>query len=119
MINEVAFTSVKTKRDQIISLNKTAVDILNRCPKLFIDHIHRNSINRSVQDIAIKLEINKPISFHVGRHTFATSFLRAGGKVEQLQPLLGHSKINTTMIYVHILQAEANKQIFLLDELFQ
>lgn len=118
LVSEIAFTSVKTMRNQIINLNKTAVDILMRCPDLFVTHIHRNSINRSVQDIAKQLEINKGISLHVGRHTFATSFLRAGGKVEQLQPLLGHTKIDTTMIYVHILEAEANKQIFLLDDLF-
>jgi site-specific recombinase XerD len=64
------------------------------------------------------LKIQKKVSFHVARHTFATSFLRAGGQVEKLQKLLGHSDIKQTMIYVHIVQADANAEIFLLDNLF-
>ena len=39
---------------------------------------------------------------HTLRHTFATMYLRAGGGVRQLQDILGHSKIETTMIYVHL-----------------
>ncbi|MFV8354970.1 tyrosine-type recombinase/integrase [Flavobacterium sp. XS1P32] len=62
--------------------------------------------------------MQKKVTFHVPRHTFATSFLRAGGQVEKLQLLLGHSDIKQTMIYVHIVQADANAEIFLLDNLF-
>ena len=39
---------------------------------------------------------------HTLRHTFATMYLRAGGGVRQLQSILGHSKLETTMIYVHL-----------------
>ena len=39
---------------------------------------------------------------HTIRHTFATWYLRAGGGVRQLQHILGHTKIETTMIYVHL-----------------
>ena len=39
---------------------------------------------------------------HCLRHTFATMYLRAGGGVRQLQDILGHSRIDTTMIYVHL-----------------
>ncbi|MNY74644.1 Tyrosine recombinase XerD [compost metagenome] len=64
------------------------------------------------------LKIQKKVTFHVARHTFATSFLRAGGQVEKLQLLLGHSDINQTMIYSHIVQADANAEVFLIDNLF-
>ena len=39
---------------------------------------------------------------HALRHTFATMYLRAGGGVHQLQQILGHQKVATTMIYVHL-----------------
>ena len=39
---------------------------------------------------------------HTLRHTFATMYLRTGGGTRQLQDILGHNKIETTMIYVHL-----------------
>ena len=39
-------------------------------------------------------------------------------QVEKLQLLLGHKTITQTMIYAHIVQADANSEIFLLDDLF-
>lgn len=116
--NEIQFISVKTSKDQIISLNKKAKEIIESYDRLFIDFIHPNTINIELKAIMKTLGIKKKISFHCGRHSFATNFLRMGGKPEKLQKLLGHSKITTTMVYVHILAAEANEEIFLLDNLF-
>lgn len=115
---EVEFKSVKTSKDQIISLNKKSIEIIKSNPDLFIQFLHPNYMNKKLKEIMCFLGIKKTISFHCGRHTFATNFLRMGGKVEKLQVLLGHSKIETTMIYVHILSSEANEEIFLLDNLF-
>jgi len=42
------------------------------------------------------------IGFHRMRHTMATNFLKRGGNVVNLQKILGHSSLNTTMIYVHL-----------------
>lgn len=112
------FVSVKTGKDQIISLNKKAIEIVNTNPVLFDKPICEQVINRELKKIMSFLQIKKSVSFHVSRHTFATTFLRMGGKIEKLQVLLGHSKIESTMVYVHILAAEANKEIFLLDDLF-
>ena len=39
---------------------------------------------------------------HTLRHTFGTAYIRAGGGVRQLQSILGHQRIETTMIYVHL-----------------
>lgn len=115
---EIEFKSVKTSKDQIISLNKKAVEIIDGYDELFENFIHPNTMNKELKKIMKILGIKKSISFHCGRHTFATNFLRMGGKVEKLQVLLGHFKIETTMIYVHILASEANEEIFLLDNLF-
>ena len=118
LADEIQFVSVKTSKDQIISLNKKAKEIIESYEPLFIDFIHPNTMNEELKHIMKHLGIKKKISFHCARHSFATNFLRMGGKPEKLQILLGHSKITTTMVYVHILAAEANEEIFLLDNLF-
>ena len=44
----------------------------------------------------------RKLGAHTLRHTFATFYLRSGGGVRQLQGILGHESITTTMIYVHL-----------------
>ena len=44
----------------------------------------------------------RKLGAHTLRHTFATFYLRAGGGLRQLQGILGHESITTTMIYVHL-----------------
>lgn len=114
----ITFTSVKTNKDQMISLNKKAIDILNHEILLFEKKLTNEYMNRELKNIFSFLKIKKKITFHVARHTFATNFLRMGGNVEKLQILLGHSDIKQTMIYVHIVAEEANKEVYLLDKLF-
>ncbi|MBC7642199.1 MAG: site-specific integrase [Flavobacterium sp.] len=116
--NFITFVNTKTDIDQSISMNLTVRKIVNHFPLLFEKKFADQTINDELKKIMKLLTINKKVSFHVARHTFATSFLRAGGQVEKLQKLLGHSDIKQTMIYVHIVQADANKEIFLLDDLF-
>jgi integrase len=69
------------------------------------------SINRKLKKIVDGINMNKHISFHCARHTFATIFLREGGKVQILQKLLGHYSISETMKYVHILPDDTVEQI--------
>ncbi|MDO5858421.1 site-specific integrase [Myroides odoratimimus] len=118
VINEIEFTSVKTGKDQIIQINSTATSIVKENEHLFVKYPVEQVLNRQLKDIARSLGINKHLCFHVSRHTFATNFLRVGGNVIKLQKLLGHSKLDTTMKYVHILNSEANEEIFLLDSIF-
>ena len=116
---DFAFKNKKTSKDQIIALNKMAQKILDFEPRLFEVKYHQNTINKDLKRIIKNNRIKKHVSFHVARHTFATNFLRMGGKLEHLQKLMNHSKIETTMIYVHILAEEANAQVYRLDDLFK
>ncbi len=116
--NYISFVSKKTKKDQTIQMNMKAREILEHEPLLFEKKFADQHINDELKKIMLHLKIQKKVTFHVARHTFATSFLRAGGQIEKLQLLLGHSDINQTMIYSHIVQADANAEIFLIDALF-
>jgi integrase len=51
----------------------------------------------------------RPFSSHVLRHAFANEFLIAGGNAELLRETMGHSKIDTTLLYVSVSKALANK----------
>lgn len=46
--------------------------------------------------------ITKPCGFHSLRHSFATHFLEIGGGIFQLQKLMGHKQLRTTMVYIHL-----------------
>lgn len=105
----------KTKKYQGIRLNNTAREIINHFPKLFEKFYTEQTINGHLKEIAKNLGIYRKISMHIGRHTFATAYIRAGGDVMYLQKILGHSRLETTQIYTHITEDEANETVFLLD----
>jgi len=59
--------------------------------------------NFYLKEIATKLEINKHLTFHIARHTFATTVTLSNGvPIETVSKLLGHTKIATTQIYANI-----------------
>lgn len=65
--------------------------------------------NKNLNKIASKAEINKDISFHTSRHTWATRALRKGMRIEYVSKLMGHASIKTTQIYSKIVNAELDK----------
>ena len=62
------------------------------------------SQRNALRDIGVVLKKAKVrlLSWHCFRHTFATGYLVRGGRIEKLQQILGHSRIETTQIYLHM-----------------
>lgn len=105
------FQHIKTKNDQYMRIVDELRKILDYEPKLFVDRLSDQKINKHLKLIAKTCKIDKPISMHVGRHTFATSILLRNGSITKVSKLLGHSSLKHTMVYNHITDQSA------LDEL--
>lgn len=114
--NYLIFVSQKTGKLLRMQLNKTAQLFIEK-QTVFLGTYTDEYINRTLKDICKIVGIKKHVSYHVSRHTFATNFLVAGGNVTVLQKLLDHSKIDTTMVYVHIAESITDIQIFNLDNI--
>lgn len=61
------------------------------------------TMNRNLKDIAAIAGIDKPITHKVGRHTFATIYLRHTKDLAALKELLGHSDMKETLVYAHVM----------------
>ena len=63
-------------------------------------------------------DIKKQVTFHVGRHTFATLMLTLGADLYTTSKLLGHSKVTTTQIYAKIVDAKKIEAVNLVNNIF-
>lgn len=74
-------------------------------------HLTRTMILIMVKRQAEKAGIKKTISPHTFRHSFATALLQGGADLRSIQAMLGHEKIDTTLVYTHISNEQLRKAI--------
>ena len=124
--NQINFRQRKTAEFQYQPLNKSAQSILDKIkggkiiplPDMPIFNIpDAQHISKHLKPWAKAAGIQKNVTFHSGRHTFATTLLTAGAGLFTVSKLLGHQDIKTTLVYAKIVSEVKENAVNSLPEL--
>lgn len=106
---ELHYTTQKTGEIEVMHLGKEAKELLGERAensKKIFRLTNNDNENSKIRRWVAKAGINKDITFHCFRHTFATLQLEAGTDIFTVSRLLGHRDIATTQIYAHLVDAK-------------
>lgn len=111
--DRIAIRMTKTKEQIYLDLSGPAKQILSKIePKtefVFQEIKHNQYVNYYIKKWIKRAGIDKNVSIHTARHSFAVNYLSLGGDIFILKDLLGHSLLETTLIYAEIID-EKKKQ---------
>lgn len=75
-----------------------------------------SKVNKYLKQIAKKIKLEKNLSFHISRHTWATRALRKGVSIDKVSKLMGHAQIKETQVYAKIVNEELDKAMDVFDD---
>lgn len=127
--NEIVRCVGKGNKERIVPINDYSLYYLKEyfdirceflknksCDYLFLNNhgnkMTRQGFNKVLNNILVIKGIDKEVTPHMLRHSFATHMLSGGADLRSIQLLLGHSDISTTKIYTHISKEQIKKQYY-------
>ena len=88
-----------------------------RSGKSMRHHIHKSALQKAISQVVKQLGMQKRVTPHVFRHSFATHMLEDGANIRMVQTLLGHKDVKTTEIYTHVMSTQFDNVQSPLDNL--
>ncbi|MDA3813458.1 MAG: tyrosine-type recombinase/integrase, partial [Candidatus Cloacimonetes bacterium] len=114
--DRLSIVQIKTKKPLDVLLNPNAIKILDRQKELInsdrgkvFNFLDDDYMNKRIKEWVKSLGINKKITFHCGRHTFATIGITSGMDIYEVSGLLGHTDIKHTLIYAKLVNKKKDK----------
>lgn len=109
----ITFIQKKTKRLEYMDICQQAAYYLNQQPRIsdYVFEISRSALEKTLPQWLGCAGINKKITFHCARHTFAVMMVDIGTDLFVVSKLLGHSNIQTTQVYAKVLDQTKRKAI--------
>tara|TARA_R110002073_G_scaffold72537_1_gene177177 strand:- start:154150 stop:155403 length:1254 start_codon:yes stop_codon:yes gene_type:complete len=108
--NELVKVPILPKALEIIEKYKVISEVTNS--EKLLPLYSNQKTNSYLKEIARACNIHKNITFHVARHTFATTIMLSNGvPIETVSKLLGHTKLSTTQIYARVIETKISEDI--------
>lgn len=114
----VVFDHKKTGKRQVLDITEQAMALAGTGQRLF-PLVTEPTVCLHMVEIAKLAGIEKKITFHCGRHTFATMMLSLGTDIYTVSKLLGHSSVSTTQIYAKVLDETKRKAVSKIPNIFK
>lgn len=107
----ICFIDARTERLMEVYLHQRK----DRCPALIVSNLYKErmtatNIQLLIANTAKRAGIDKHVTPHVLRHSFATNFLKNNGNMRYLATMLGHASMDTTMMYAHVVDMDLQRQ---------
>jgi site-specific recombinase XerD len=107
---------LKTEENYFIVLLSPAMEILRKYDYV-LPIISNQQYNLRLKIVADYAELDRNLTVHMSRHTFATMCLNNGVKMENVSKMLGHTNVRTTQQYAKVLNAEVEKDFEMLERI--
>lgn len=118
----IIFTQKKTGGLEYLDISAQASDLLGERGKpnenVFTDIHSPSCTNEAIKRWVLRAGINKEITFHCARHTFAVMMLDLGTDIYTVSKLLGHRELSTTQRYAKVLDKNKQKAVSKIPDIF-
>ena len=123
----IEFMVNKTNRAQMVPISTDALKLIQgympitskNQDQLVFPRVANQVINRNLKDLMVIAGINKLITHHTARHSFASNLVASGASIIHIKQLLGHQKLEQTQIYAKANQSDLFGPMSKLNDMYQ